>query len=140
MVSLISEEWSRPGGCAFSIVVSKLGNREPMGPVIMLEITVNAEVLFRGLVYSFCLTVCLGMIARSEVQTDSEECAKRTEKVGDKLGTSVRGDMRRDSVFREYILEIKLGHTLRSHFVHRWEEQGLFRQAVHDYQDGGEPK
>ena len=132
MVSLISEERSRPGGHAFGIVVSELGNREPTGPVILLEITVNAEVLFQGLVYSFCLTVCLGMIAGSEVQTDSEECAKRTQKVGDELGTSVRGDMHRDSVFREYVLEIKLGHTLRSHFVRRWEEQGLFRQAVHD--------
>ena len=99
MVSLISEERSRPGGRAFGVVVSELGNREPMGPVVLLEITVNAEVLFQGLVYSFCLTVCLGMIARSEVQADSEECAKRMEKVGDELGTSVRGDMRRNSVF-----------------------------------------
>ena len=66
MVSLISEEWSRPGGRAFGVVVSELGNREPTGPVILLEITVNAEVLFQGLVYSFCLSVCLGMIAGSE--------------------------------------------------------------------------
>ena len=99
MVSLISKEQSRPGGCAFGIVVSKLSNREPMGPVVLLEITVNVEVLFQGLVYLFCLTVCLGMVAGSEVQADSEECAKRMEKVGDELGTSVRGDMRRNSVF-----------------------------------------
>ena len=99
MVSLISEEWSRPSGRAFGVVISKLGNREPTGPVVLLEITVNAEVLFQGLVYAFCLTVCLGMIAGGEVQTDSEEHAKRTEKVGDELGTSVRGDMCRDSVF-----------------------------------------
>ena len=99
MVSLISKEWSHPSGRAFGVVVSELGNREPMGPVVLLEITVNAEILFQGLVYLFCLTVCLGMIAGSEVQADSEECAKRMEKVGDKLSTSVRGDMCRNSVF-----------------------------------------
>ena len=99
MVSLICEERSHPGGRTFGVVVSELGNREPTGPVILLEITVNAEVLFQGLVYSFCLSICLGMIAGSEVQVDSKECAKRTEKVGDKLGTSVRGDMRQNSVF-----------------------------------------
>ena len=95
MVSLVSKERSRPGGCAFSIVVSELGNREPMGPVVLLD----AEVLFQGLVYMFCLTVCLWMVTGGEVQADPEKCAKRTEKVGDELGTSVRGDMRRDSVF-----------------------------------------
>ena len=99
MVSLISKEQSHPGGRAFGVVVSKLGNREPAGPVVLLEITVNAEVLFQGLVYSFCLTVCLGMVAGSEVQVDSEECAKRMEKVGDELGTSVRADMHQDSMF-----------------------------------------
>ena len=38
MVSLISEERSRPGGRAFGVVVSELGNREPTGPVVLLEI------------------------------------------------------------------------------------------------------
>ena len=67
MVALISKERSCPGGRAFGVVVSELGNREPTGPVVLLEITVNAEVLFQGLVYAFCLTVCLGMIAGGEV-------------------------------------------------------------------------
>ena len=99
VVSLVSKERSRPGGRAFGVVVSELSNREPMGPVILLKITVDAEVLFQGLVYTFCLTVCLWMVTGSEVQADPEKRAKRTEKVGDKLGTSVRGDMRRDSMF-----------------------------------------
>ena len=99
MVSLVSKEQSCPSGCAFGIFVSELGNREPTGPVVLLEITVDAEVLFQGLVYTFGLTVCLWMITGGEVQADPEKCAKRTEKVGDELGTSVRGDMCWDSVF-----------------------------------------
>ena len=62
VVFLVSKEWSCPGGRTFSIVVSKLGNREPTGPVVLLEVTVDAEVLFQGLVYTFGLTVCLWMI------------------------------------------------------------------------------
>ena len=88
-----------PVAALFGIVVSKLGNREPTGPVVLLEITVDVEVLFQGLVYTFCLTVCLWMVTGGEVQADPKKRAKTMEKVGDKLGTSVRGDMRRDSVF-----------------------------------------
>ena len=112
VVSLLSKEQSRPGGHTFGIVVSELGNREPMGPVVWLKITVNVEVLFQGLVYMFCLTICLWMITGGEVQADPEEHAKRMEKAGDELGTLVRGDMCQDSMFREYVLEIKLGHTV----------------------------
>ena len=63
--------------------------------------------------------------------------------MGDELGTSVRGDMCRDSMcqdssmFRKHIFEIKLSHTFGGHFVCCWEEQGLFGQAVDDYQNGG---
>ena len=99
MVSLVSKEQSCPGGCTFGIVVSELSNREPMGPVVLLEITVDAEVLFQGLVYTFGLTVCLWMITGGEVQADPEKRAKGTEKMGDELGTSVRGNMHQDSVF-----------------------------------------
>ena len=99
VVSLVSKEQSCPGGRTFGIVVSELSNREPTGPVVLLEITVDAEVLFQGLVYMFCLTVCLWMITGGEVQVDPEKRAKRTEKVGDELGTSVRADMHQDSVF-----------------------------------------
>ena len=99
MVPLVSEEWCRPSGRAFSIVVSELGNREPTGPVVLLEITVNVEVLFQGLIYAFCLTICLWMITGGEVQADPEKHAERVEKVGDELGASVGGDMCWDSMF-----------------------------------------
>ena len=48
VVPLVSKEWSCPSSRAFSIVVRELSDRESTGPVVLLEITVNVEVLFQG--------------------------------------------------------------------------------------------
>jgi hypothetical protein len=67
VVTLVCEEWSGSGGQTLRIVVCKLGNGEPVGPVVLLIVTMDAEVLLQRLIYAFGLTIGLGVVARREV-------------------------------------------------------------------------
>jgi hypothetical protein len=119
VVTLVCEERSGSGG---HVVVCKLGNRKPVGPVILLIVTVDVEVLLQCLIYAFGLTIGLGVVTRREVQADTEECTEGAEEVGDKLGTAVRCDVCGDSVSGEDILEIQLHDLFGRYVVRRWEE------------------
>jgi len=49
--------------CGVSLdVMGKFGSREMRSPVILLDGSVNMEVLFKFLINSFCLTIGLRMI------------------------------------------------------------------------------
>ena len=39
-------KWGLSGGGAGPQVVDVLGNRQPLGPIVLLEVAVNSEVLF----------------------------------------------------------------------------------------------
>src|SRR3984893_11639214 len=101
MITLVRKEWGNPRSGARSIVVGEFCQGEEFGPVVLLIIAVTTEVLFQRLVSSFCLSVALRVIPRSEVQGHIEDLAQRAEKTRDELGAAIGGDVQRDSVFRE---------------------------------------
>ena len=101
VVTLVGKEWRDTSGCTRSVVVSKLCEREELSPVVLLVVTVDAEVLLEGLVGMLCLPIPLRVISRGEVELHVEGFTKRVEEVGDEFRTSVRGGMSGYSVFGE---------------------------------------
>ncbi len=53
------------------------------------------------LICTFCLSVGLWMISRSEVEFHVKSFSKGTRELGDKLGAAVRGDVVRDTMIGE---------------------------------------
>ena len=101
VVTLVGEE-GRDSGCGVrSVVVRKLRKREEFGLVVLLIVAVNTEVLFQGLVDALRLTVAFGVVTGSEVELHVESFPEGAEEVGDKLRTSVGGDVRRNFVLGE---------------------------------------
>jgi hypothetical protein len=52
-------EWGLPSGTMGTDVVGKLGEREKVNPIVLLEVAKDAEKLFNFLVDTFCFSICL---------------------------------------------------------------------------------
>jgi hypothetical protein len=57
-------------------VVYELGHRQEHGPVILLEIAIDSEVLLQPLVGTLRLSVCLGMIRGADILRDIQLLAE----------------------------------------------------------------
>ena len=99
MIAFISEEWGNPSGGTWSIIVSKFRKQQQRIPIVLLVIAKYPEVLFQGLISSFCLTVAFRMVSGGEMELHIECFSERTEKTGDELGTTVRSHVFRNAVF-----------------------------------------
>ena len=67
MVAFIGEEGQDACSSTRSVVVGKLGQRQELGPVVLLVIAVGLYVLFQGLIYLLSLSVALRMVTGHEV-------------------------------------------------------------------------
>ena len=108
MVTFVGEERRYSGGGTRSVVVRKLRKRKEFGPVVLLIVAVNAEILFQGLVDAFRLTVAFGVVTGSEVKLHVESFSEGAEEVGDKLRSAIGGDMGRNSVLGEHMKDEQL--------------------------------
>ena len=101
MVTFVSEERGNTSRGARSIIVSELRQREEFGPVVLLIIAIDSNVLFQGLICSFSLSVGFGVITGGEMELHIQSCSERSEEVGYELGASVGGNVRRNTMFRK---------------------------------------
>ena len=62
VIPLVGIEWGNGGSCAWSVVVSKLCEREQCEPVVLLIVAVDPDVLFQGLVSAPILTITFRMV------------------------------------------------------------------------------
>lgn len=136
VIALIGKEGGDASGGIRGIVVRKFCERKEFGPIGLLIVAINADILFECLVDSLGLAVAFWMVAGGEVEVDVEEGAKGAEEVGDKLRTTVRGDMVRDSMFGEYMGDKESCEFLRGTFIVGWDEDCLFGESVNYYQYG----
>ena len=67
MVALVGEEWRDTRSIAWGVVVGKLRERQEFGPVVLLIVAVNSEVLLESLVSTFSLSVSFWVVTRGEV-------------------------------------------------------------------------
>ena len=68
------------------------------GPIVLLVVAIDLEVLFQSLISSFSLSITFGMISGSEVQLHVQCNSEGLEEVGYKFCTAIRSDMARDTV------------------------------------------
>ena len=85
VVALVSKERGHTSSLARCVVVSELGQRKQLRPVVLLVVAVGAEVLFEGLIDLLSLTIPFRMISRSEVELHTKHCAEAVEEMRDKL-------------------------------------------------------
>jgi hypothetical protein len=104
VVSLVSVERGYTSGRVRRVVVNEFGDGELRGPVVLLIVDVNTEVLFEGLIDSFGLPVHLWVISSQQVGLDVERSAQGRPELGDEQFSSVGNDVSREAVFREDVL------------------------------------
>jgi len=132
VVAFVGEEGRDTSSCPRGVVKSELRKWEEFGPVVLLVVTVDSEILFESLVHPLGLTISFWVITRGEMQGHSECFSERAEEVGDELRTSVGGDMGGYSVFGKHMRNEKLGKLRGSDGVVGRNENSLLREAVHD--------
>ena len=66
----------KAGGGIGPGVVHELSHGQERGPVVLLKIAVDSEVLLQPLVGAFQLSVCLGVICSADVLCDVQVCAE----------------------------------------------------------------
>jgi len=68
------------------------------GPIVLLVVAIDLEVLFQSLIHSFSLSITFGMISRSEVKLHVQRSSEGPEEVGYEFHTVISSDMARDTV------------------------------------------
>ena len=66
-IGVIAFKGCNTGGRGGSIVVSEFGKGKDFGPVVLLIVAEDSEVLFQSLVKAFSLTMAFWVVTRSEV-------------------------------------------------------------------------
>jgi hypothetical protein len=69
VVTFVSEERRDACRSIQSIVVGKLCDRKEVSPIVLLIITVDAEILLQGLIHLFSLFVAFGVVTGGKVKT-----------------------------------------------------------------------
>ena len=85
------------------------------------------EILFKGLVETFSLSVSFWVVTRGVVNLHVQGLAQRTEEVGDEFGALIAGDVCRNSVFGEDMDNEKSCKFRCIDFIHCGDEYTLFR-------------
>jgi len=132
VVAFVGEEGGDTSGCARGVVKCELRKWKEFGPIVLLVVTVDLEVLFKSLVHPLGLTISFWVITRGEMQGHSECFSERAEEVRDELRTSVRGDMGGYSMFGKHMRDKELGKLKGGDGVVGWNEYSLLREVVHN--------
>ena len=111
MVTLAGKKWRNTGGSTRSVVLRELCKQKKIRPVGLLVVDISTDVLFEGLVGTFCLIVTFGMITRGKVENHSQRNSEAPEKAGNELWATVGGDMGQNTMFGEVVHNGKLGRS-----------------------------
>jgi len=132
VVAFVGKEGRDTCGCTRGVVKCELRKWEEFGPIVLLVVTVDSEVLFESLVHLLSLTISFWVITRGEMQGHSKCFSERVEEMGDELRTSVGGDMGGYSVFGKHVCDKELGKLRGSDGVVGRNEYSLLQEVVHD--------
>ena len=106
-------------------------------PIILLEVTVDPEVLLQPLVCAFRLSIHLWVICGADVLCDVQLFAQFCCKIWCEVSITIRNDPGRDPEVWENMLHIERRHSLTCNGLVTWEKQkGLAAVVVCDYEDG----
>jgi hypothetical protein len=91
----------------------------------LLIITVDPEVLLKGLVGAFGLSVAFRVVSRGKMKGHIQCFSEGMEEVGDELRAPVRCNMGWNSMLREYVSKEESREVRRSDSIVRRDEYGL---------------
>ena len=99
----------------------------------------NLDVLFQGLVDTFCLSIAFQVVTGSEMEFHVQGFAERSKEMRDKLGATIRPNMGRNTVFGKYMDNEELGQLSGSDGVMCGDENALLGETIYHYQNSGKP-
>jgi len=85
VVAFVGKEGGDTSSCTRGVIKSELHKWEEFGPIVLLVVAVDSEILLECLVCLLSLTISFWVIARGEMQGHSECFSERVEEVRDKL-------------------------------------------------------
>src|SRR5882724_5374556 len=97
-ITLVGKEGCDASSGTWSIVVSKLSQWKEFGPIILLVVAIDSEVLFQSLISLFGLSITFGVISRSEVKLHVQCSSKGPEEVQYEFRAAIGSDVARDTV------------------------------------------
>jgi len=103
MVTFVSEERGNASSGIQSIIVSEFHQQEEFGPIVLLIVAIDSNILFQGLIHSFSLSISFGVITGGKMELHIQSCSERSEEVGYKLGALVGSNVRQNTMLREYV-------------------------------------
>jgi len=68
VVTLIGEEWGYSSSSARGVIVCEFGEWKEFGPIVLLIVAIDADILFKGLIGPLGLTIAFRMITGGEVK------------------------------------------------------------------------
>ena len=109
VITFIGKEQGGTSSSIGGIIVREFCKGQEVGPVVLLIISVDSEILFQGLIGAFGLPIAFQVISGGEVMHHVEGFTEGLEKEQHKFHAPVRGDMQRNSVLRENMEYKQLG-------------------------------
>ena len=91
--------------------------------------------MFQSLIGVFSQSVTFQVISRGAVEWSVQGFTQGLEEVGDKLQTSIRGDMGQNSMLGEYMEDKEMGELSGGDSIMSWNEDRLFGKLINDDQD-----
>ena len=76
-----------------AVVVREFGIGEVLIPALPKVYSTSSEHVFKNLVHTLCLTICLWMISGAEVESGTQGFVQAFPESGSELGSSVRHDL-----------------------------------------------
>ena len=128
------------GGRQRSAVDDILSDFQPVCPVILLVIAVDAQYGFQHLIRSFRLTIGLWVIGRADVLFDIQLVAELPEELGGEACVAIGDNLLGDAGIREGVISKQSRDFLTSHvFSARDQDNSLGAIMIGDGEDGIAP-
>ena len=128
------------GGRRRSAIDDILSNFQPVCPVILLVIAIDAQYGFQRLIRSFRLTIGLWMIGRADVLFDIQLVAEFPEELGGEACIAIGDNFLGDAGIREGVISKQPRDFLTSHVFSAWDQDnGLGAIMIGDGEDGITP-
>lgn len=89
VVTVVGEERSECGGRMRGVVVGEFSDRKECGPVVLVVVREDSEVLFEDLVESFGLSISFWMVGSREVLGDLESFGDSREEMRGEFGSTI---------------------------------------------------
>ena len=107
IVTIVGEKRGDLGGGVGSVVRGELGNREQVGPIVLLVVSVHAKENLQRLIGALGLPISFGMVRCRVVELDPEELAERRHELGGEGGSAIGNDVGGDTVLGEDVSDIE---------------------------------